>query len=51
VRYPAKFILTSALWFEQDGQASNPIWLSLNSSHVVAATDQEVVKNMDGLTT
>ncbi|KAA0694768.1 peptidase S8 and S53 subtilisin kexin sedolisin [Halopseudomonas laoshanensis] len=39
------------LWFEQDGQASNPIWLSLNSSHVVAATDQEVVKNMDGLTT
>ena len=39
------------LWFEQDGQSSNPVWLSLKGSHVVAATDKEVAKNMDGLTT
>jgi len=39
------------LWFEQREQSSNPVWLSLNGSHVVAATDQEVAKNMDGITT
>ncbi|MBT2773025.1 S8/S53 family peptidase [Halomonas sp. ISL-60] len=39
------------LWFEQREQSSNPVWLSLNGSHVVAATGQEVAKNMDGLTT
>ncbi len=39
------------LWFEQHEQSSNPIWVSLKGSHVVAATDQEVAKNMDGLTT
>lgn len=39
------------LWFEQYDQTSNPVWLTLNGSHVVAATDQEVAKNMDGLTT
>jgi len=39
------------LWFEQREQSSNPVWLSLNGSHVVAATDQEVAKNMDDITT
>ena len=51
IQVNATEVQSGPLWFEQDGQASNPIWLSLNSSHVVAATDQEVVKNMDGLTT
>lgn len=39
------------LWFEQAGQSSNPVWLSLKGSHVVAATEEETAKNMDGLTT
>lgn len=39
------------LWVEQQEQSSNPVWISLKGSHVVAATDQEVAKNMDGLTT
>ncbi|ARU87315.1 S8/S53 family peptidase [Pseudomonas sp. M30-35] len=38
------------LVLEQQGQQSNPVWLSLGSSHVVAANDDEVAKNMDGLT-
>lgn len=39
------------LWIEQQGQASNPVWLSLGSSHVLAADQQAVTKNHDGLTT
>ncbi|CAN0562341.1 unnamed protein product, partial [Ectocarpus sp. 12 AP-2014] len=39
------------LWLEQHDHSSNPIWVSLKGSHVVAATDQEVAENMDGLTT
>ncbi|MGE8496420.1 MAG: S8/S53 family peptidase [Pseudomonas sp.] len=39
------------LWLEQDGKPSNPVWLTLNGSHVLAATQKEVTKNMDGLTT
>ena len=39
------------LWFEQHEQSSNPIWVSLKGSHVVAATDQAVAKNMDDITT
>ncbi|WP_339489669.1 S8/S53 family peptidase [Pseudomonas sp. EL_65y_Pfl2_R95] len=38
------------LVIEQGGQQSNPVWLSLGSSHVVAANADEVAKNMDGLT-
>ncbi len=34
----------------QAGQQSNPVWLTLGSSHVVAATADEVAENMDGLT-
>lgn len=39
------------LWFEQHEQSSNPVWLSLKGSHVLAATGQETAKNMDDLTT
>ena len=38
------------LVLEQQGQQSNPVWLSLGTSHVVAAKADEVAKNMDGLT-
>ncbi len=38
------------LVLEQQGQQSNPVWLSLGTSHVVAATRDEVAENMDGLT-
>lgn len=51
VRISSAEAQSGPLWFEQHDQSSNPIWLSLNGSHVVAATDQEVAKNMDGLTT
>ena len=52
-----RFTLTAAdhasgpLWLQQAGQASNPVWLTLKTSHVVAATRDEVARNMDGLTT
>nr|WP_295710227.1 S8/S53 family peptidase [uncultured Halomonas sp.] len=39
------------LWLSQHEQASNPVWISLKGSNVVAATEQEVAKNMDGITT
>ncbi|SMS10403.1 hypothetical protein CFBP1590__2817 [Pseudomonas viridiflava] len=39
------------LWLQQDGNNSNAVWLSLAGSHVLAATPDEVAKNMDGLTT
>ena len=39
------------LWLEQGGQRSNPVWLTLNGSHVLAASPEAVTKNMDGLTT
>lgn len=39
------------LWLEQGKATSNPIWLSLAESHVVAASEDEVATNMDGLTT
>jgi subtilisin family serine protease len=42
---------SAPLWLEQQGAASNPVWLSRNRSHVVAAKPDEVAKNMDGLTT
>lgn len=42
---------SAPLWLEDGSRASNPVWLSLNSSHVVAAGPDEVAKNMDGLTT
>ena len=51
VRIPSADAQSGPLWFEQHDQASNPVWISLKGSHVVAATDQEVAKNMDGLTT
>lgn len=42
---------SAPVWLEQEGQTSNPVWLSLNRSYVVAAKKDEVTKNMDGLTT
>nr|WP_218573066.1 S8/S53 family peptidase [Pseudomonas sp. gcc21] len=39
------------LWLEQNGESSNPVWLSLGSSYVLAADEDEVVENADGLTT
>ncbi len=39
------------LWIEDGQQASNAVWLSLKGSHVIAATEDEVAKNMDGLNT
>ncbi len=38
------------LLLEQAGRQSNPVWLTLGTSHVVAATADEVAENMDGLT-
>lgn len=54
---PIKFQLDATnaksgpLWLEQNGQPSNPVWLSLGSSHVLAANEHEVAKNADDLTT
>lgn len=39
------------LWLEQGEQRSNSVWLTLNGSHVIAARENEVAQNMDGLTT
>lgn len=42
---------SAPLWLEQGNIKSNPVWLSLKGSHIVAANAREVAKNMDGLTT
>ena len=42
---------SAPLWLEDGSRASNPVWLSLHRSHVLAAGPDEVAKNMDGLTT
>ena len=39
------------LWLELDGQPSNPVWLSTGRSHVLAAAENEVATNQEGLTT
>lgn len=39
------------LWLEQGDRRSNPVWLTLNGSYVLAAGPDEVAKNMDGLNT
>lgn len=39
------------LWIEQGEEKSNPVWLSMKGNHVIAASESEVAKNMDGLTT
>ena len=39
------------LWLRQGGRSSNPVWLTLNGSHVLAASPDAVAENMDGLTT
>ncbi|HDS1735982.1 S8/S53 family peptidase [Pseudomonas sp. BP8] len=42
---------SAPLWLQAEGQQSNPVWLTQQRSHVVAAGPTEVAKNMDGLTT
>lgn len=39
------------LWLQEGSRVSNAAWLTLRNSHVLAATPDEVAKNMDGLTT
>lgn len=39
------------LWLKQGDAVSNPVWLSMAGSHVVAARPGEVAENMDGLNT
>lgn len=39
------------LWLELDRQPSNPVWLSTGRSHVIAAAENEVATNQEGLTT
>lgn len=38
---------SAPLWLEDGSRASNPVWLSLHRSHVLAAGPDEVAKNMD----
>ncbi|MFJ9993129.1 S8/S53 family peptidase [Pseudomonas putida] len=42
---------SAPLWLQAGGQKSNPVWLTRQRSHVVAAGPHEVARNMDGLTT
>ena len=42
---------SGALRIWQGEQASNPVWLSLQDSAIIAASTDEVVKNLDGITT
>lgn len=51
IRLDASTIRSGPLWLEQGGLASNPVWLTVNGSHVVAASQDQVARNMDGLTT
>ncbi|TBU83298.1 peptidase S8 and S53 subtilisin kexin sedolisin [Pseudomonas daroniae] len=39
------------LWLQQGDAVSNPVWLSMAGSHVLAAKPGEVARNMDGLNT
>lgn len=42
---------SAPVWLEQAERRSNPVWLSRGRSQVLAASPEEVAKNMDGLTT
>jgi hypothetical protein len=42
---------SGALRLWQQDASSNPVWLSLQDSAIVAATRDEVVENLDGITT
>lgn len=37
------------LWLSQGGWQSNPVWASLRGSHVVAAGDEAIADNQDGV--
>ncbi len=49
LRLDAAHWRSGPLWLEQDGQRSNPVWLSLGRSHVVAASEERIARNSDGL--
>lgn len=51
IKIAAEKYQSAPLWLKQGDVKSNPVWLSLKGSHIVAATAKEVAKNMDGLTT
>lgn len=44
-------IQSGPAWLVQSEARSNPVWVSLKSSHVVAASEDALADNMDGLTT
>ncbi|MCQ4296437.1 S8/S53 family peptidase [Pseudomonas stutzeri] len=44
-------VRSGPLWLEHQGKRSNPVWLSAGRSQVLAATPDEVARNMDDLTT
>lgn len=44
-------IASGPLWLEQGGRKSNAVWVSRGQSHVVAANEDGVVKNADGINT
>ncbi|WP_421683913.1 S8/S53 family peptidase [Stutzerimonas urumqiensis] len=37
------------VWLRQGDEASNPVWLTAGSSHVIAARPDEVVKSQEGI--
>jgi subtilisin family serine protease len=49
--FPVAAHASGALRLWQDDASSNPVWLSLQDSAIVAATRDEVVENQDGITT
>ena len=51
VRLDAAANRSGPLLVEQGDQLSNPVWLSLGSSHVLAADQGAVARNREGLTT
>jgi len=51
LRIDAAEAKSGPLWLEQQGQSSNPVWLSLGSSHVLAADEKAVTQNREGLST
>jgi subtilisin family serine protease len=51
VELPSAKFSSGPLWLEQGAIKSNAVWLSMNGSHVLAAHENDVVKNADGINT
>lgn len=51
LRLPVAHYQSGPLWLVHQEEKSNPVWLSLAGSYVVAARPEETATNMDGLTT